>query len=234
MSKNHHKPEDEKKSIFEKIRNKIEPPEQAVKPKRDITMPAFSTNIGIIQPIKIEPTISYIEDKLIILFIENTLEVAQYRTKLEQLTKGIVTNGNVCTINYGSIVKVQKPFGSIFLETNDLLNSSDLGEKSCLYEALIALEKVVNESYMKEKVVKQTTFETEKRRISTIEIIGIGRCFDNTNTSAEVTTKGIESFNNVASNSKIVTKYFCLSEQDFIRPATLGFHSIGAINRSFF
>ena len=144
MSKNHHKPEDEKKSIFEKIRNKIEPPEQAVKPKRDITMPAFSTNIGIIQPIKIEPTISYIEDKLIILFIENTLEVAQYRTKLEQLTKGIVTTGNVCTINYGSIVKVQKPFGSIFLETNDLLNSSDLGEKSCLYEALIALEKVVN------------------------------------------------------------------------------------------
>ena len=58
MSKNHHKPEDEKKSIFEKIRNKIEPPEQAIGPKTDITMPAFSTNIGIIQPIKIEPTIT--------------------------------------------------------------------------------------------------------------------------------------------------------------------------------
>lgn len=224
--------QEEKRGIIKDLKSKIWPDSTPKGRKQGIDMPARSITLqSPIIPFSLEPTTVYVDEKLTIFFVENTNEVAKDKNKLEQIAKNLVTSGKVCIINYGSTVKVSKIVDAILFDSKNLLNQEDIGDKSCLYEALIALEKVVSKNMLKTQTLENTEWKIRKSRINIIEIIGIGRCFNNH--FSEFAKEGLESFNKVASNSKVITKYFCLSEQDFIRTAALGFHSIGAINRSF-
>lgn len=176
-------------------------------------------------PPKIE--VVYDETKLTIILIENTEEVAKEKDKLEKIVKSLATTGYVCVINYGTTVREGKKIESTLFECNTLLCNEDVGTEASLYDALVILENVVKKYY---KSVGWLKFR--RARITTIDIIGIGRCFDNCSVAS--IEKGIEAFENAVSFAGATTKYFCLSEDGFIDAATIGFRSIGAITRSYY
>ena len=164
--------------------------------------------------------------KLTIILVENTEEVAREKEKIEKIVKSLVTTGYICVINYGSSVRESETVEAKSFNSSELLSLEDLGDTACLFDALIALESVVDKKY---KNVEE--LENKKIRISRVEVIGIGRCIDNCSTSSIET--GIESFCRVARRDDVITKYFCLSEESFIAAATIGFRSIGAIARNY-
>jgi len=163
--------------------------------------------------------------KLTCIFLENTSEMAKQIDNLNKIVNS-VRNGYVCIINYGSKVMQTELFDVSAMECCELFVNDDLGEKSCLYDALFALERIVFDSYCK---VLET--EEERIRINKIEIMGIGRGFDNC--SLDSKESGINCFSKIAKNPNVMTKYFSLTEESFIDIAIIGFRSIGAINRNY-
>ena len=108
-----------------------------------------------------------------------------------------------------------------------LFDEDDIGQNSCLYDALTVLGSLVFKHYMsvEEKISERVT-------INQIEVIGIGNCVDNC--SSELSKDfGTEAFYRVAKNPNVMTKYLCLSEETFMNAAKIGFHSIGSISRKY-
>lgn len=170
-----------------------------------------------------KPEQFFTKAKVTIILIENTAEVAKEKDKLEKIIKSLVTTGQVCVISYGSAVRKTEMVEANSFNCSSLLCQGDIGDKACLFDALVVLESLV--SKLPEELKKK------KLKIDGIDIIGIGRCIDKYSLASKEI--GIESFNKVASKNDVVTKYFCLSEEYFVEAATIGFHSIGAINRNY-
>lgn len=166
-----------------------------------------------------------VDTKLTVFFVENTKEVAKEKATLEKMAS-LVTTGYVCVINYGRVVRKSKTVEVKDFKGSELLCQEYIGDNACLYDAINALEGVVEEYYKKTEDVKY-----KKIRFKEIEIIGIGRCFDNCSMTSSQTA--IESFSRVAKRLDVTTKYFCLSEESFIQTATIGFHSIGSIAKNY-
>lgn len=167
-----------------------------------------------------------VEKKLSIILIEDTTLVSQEKTKLVQIIKGLVTEGKACIITYGEDVKQSEVFdvlpnGGIPFPVNE-----KIGDTACLYDALIEIEKLVSDKHNK-------TEETDTQRImiSDIEIIGIGTCKDNGSKVSK--DEALDAFYKVASKHRVMTKYFCLTEESFMDAAEVGFRSIGAIFRNY-
>lgn len=164
-----------------------------------------------------------VDKKLTIILIENTTKVAKESNIFLTDVKKLVPSGLVSIINYGStvrqseIVEVETFDKSIFLY-------DDIRDDACLYDALVDLESLVSREYMH-------IDEKKRIRVSNIEIIGIGTCTDTCSKSSKEV--GIDCFCKVASKFKVVTKCFCLTEENFIDAAEIGFHSIGAIIRNY-
>ena len=172
------------------------------------------------------PKLLEVDTRLTIILIENTEAVAKEKDKLEKIVKNLVSAGKVCVINYGSLVREGKIVDAKQFDCSNLLFKEDIGENACLFDALSALEDVVEKNYKKIEETKH-----KRIRITNIDIIGIGRCMDNCSiTSRE---SAIESFLVVAKHRDVNTKYFCLSEESFVNAATIGFHSIGSIARNY-
>lgn len=166
-------------------------------------------------------------EKLTIVLIENTGEVARQKDNLEKIVKSLVTTGYVCIINYGSSVRESEMFEAKSFDCSKLLCQEDIGDKACLFDALVALKSLVDKKY---NIVKENQYT--RIWVSGVDnIIGIGRCIDNCSTASR--ENGIEIFCEVAKSDNVVTKYFCLSEENFVEAATVGFHSIGAIARNY-
>lgn len=170
-----------------------------------------------------KPEEFFVKTKVAIILVENTEEVAKEKDKLEKIIKSLVTTGQVCVISYGSAVRKTEMVEANSLNCSTLLCQGDIGDKACLFDALVVLESLV--SKLPEELKKK------KLKIDGIDIIGIGRCIDKYSLASKEI--GLESFNKVASKNDVVTKYFCLSEEYFVEAATIGFHSIGAINRNY-
>lgn len=165
------------------------------------------------------------DTKLTIIFLENTSEVSKDIDNVNKIVNSI-KNGFVSIINYGSKVMQTELFEATDIKKCELFVVDDIGDNSCLFNALVELEHVVYSFYYK---VLET--EAERIRIKNIEVIGIGQCFDNCSTvSKEV---GMKVFSKISKNPNIVTKYFTLTEESFIQAATIGFRSIGAIYRNY-
>ena len=164
--------------------------------------------------------------KLTVVLIENSAMVAKQKEDLKKIVESLVNTGFVSLINYGGSIRIMEKVEAAIFECSEILNEEDIGEEACFYDALVALEDVVNHNY---NMIEHHGFK--RYRIAKVEVIGIGRAIDNF--SAYSMEKGIEAFKKVASHTNVTTKYFCLSEKDFIHAATIGFRSIGAIRRTF-
>ncbi len=186
-----------------------------------------TSKTGFEKPVIPRPIIKrLVKKELTIILAENTATVGKEKDTVLRIVKNFAKSDLVCIINYDDTVKQSEIF-----ENSDTTNSTVqyhemVGEKACLFDALIQLEKIVNEKYLS---IEET--ETDRLQIDKINIIGIGTCRDN----GSVTSKeeALNSFYKVASKVKVATKYFCLSEEYFREAAELGFHSIGSIPRTF-
>lgn len=201
-------------------------PNNAVSPNGTFAQPK-----GVNKPkeAKYVYTPRYLEEdtKLTVILVENTEDVVKQKDKLEQIVKGLVVSGLVCVINYGKVVREGKIVDAKDFDCRALLYEEFAGNNACLFDALIALENVVKKNY--KDIIDETKYK--RKRIKSIDIIGIGRCVDNCSISS--IQLAIESFSKVVKHRDITSKYFCLSEENFIQAATIGFHSIGAISRNY-
>lgn len=176
-----------------------------------------------------------VDKKLTILLIENTKEVEKQLNMITKIVSSLITEGDVCIINYGSTHKqseimsatqLKSQIISAQLQNQKALLSQEIGENACLFDALVALEILVNQKLLSvEEGVKERT------RINGIDIIGIG-------TGKEQGSKvlkafALKAFARVAKKPKVVTKYFCLTETSFLQVAEIGFHSIGSMDRTY-
>lgn len=163
--------------------------------------------------------------KLTIILIENTAEVAKEEEKLKAIVKKLVQTGYICVINYGTVVRKGVIAEASDFDSNNLICKEFAGDNACLFDAIDALEEVVNIYYKKTEDVKN-----KRVRIQSIDVLGIGRCVDNCSITSRQSASEI--FGKVAINTDVNTKYFCLTEASFVAAATIGFHSIGAITKN--
>lgn len=176
-----------------------------------------------------------VDKKLTILLIENTKEVEKQLNMITKIVSSLITEGDVCIINYGSThtqseimsaTQLKSQIISAQLQSQKALLSQEIGENACLFDALVALEILVNQKLLSvEEGIKERT------RINGIDIIGIG-------TGKEQGSKvlkafALQAFARVAKKPKVVTKYFCLTEASFLQVAEIGFHSIGSMDRTY-
>lgn len=166
-----------------------------------------------------------VKKKLTVLLIENTKQMAEHKEVLSRIFRSLQLNDLVCVINYGSTVHKGKILESSEWNNSDFLCEDDLGEKSCLYDALVELEAFVSTQYF-----KTTEKDKERVQINSVEVIGIGTCKDNGSKTTKDTA--IERFYWLSNKSYVSTKYFCLTENNFLDTAEMGFRSIGAIIRN--
>lgn len=165
--------------------------------------------------------------KLTILLLENTLEVNAEKENLMKIIKMFSESGLLVVINYGKCVNVSETFD--VSTSNGEINFSYIeakGNETCLYDALVELENVIKDKYMK---VEET--EKEKIKVGNIEIIGVGTGKDNCSKASKET--GINCFFNAVNKPDVVTKYYCLTDETFINVAEVGFRAIGAISRNY-
>lgn len=168
-----------------------------------------------------------VNKKLTIILLENTATVAKQKDKVLQIVENFVRSDFICIINYGSEVNVSE-----IIDLNNkikdlkIMHDESAAEESCLYDALVELEKVVSSKYL-------ITEETAHERICTdsIDIIGIGTCRDNCSKVSK--DEAIDKFYLMSLKSRVVTKYYCLTDEFFIGAAEIGFHSIGAISKAY-
>ena len=166
------------------------------------------------------------DEKLTILMVENTLETAKEKDNVIKIVKSLVTSGYVSVVNYGGAVRKSEPEEVKKFDDSILFCNYDLSDKSSLYEAIFDAEYIVDK--YRKKLIEE---ETKKSFIKYVEIIGIGQCID---TCSKVSKEiSMSCFHRIANLSNVTTKYFCLTDATFVNAATIGFHSIGAINRSY-
>ncbi len=201
-------------------------------PMESISMGAYESKIPYVSDYAIlpkNPIPKYkrlVEKKLTVILIENTDETVNIKDILVKIIKSTVSYGLICVIKYGNCIRQSNIMDVASFNDSSLLSGDNEQNTVCLYDALKALEDLVNKEYM---VTHEKEFERE--RVNQIEVIGIGTCKDNCSVvSREV---GIESFCNVAKKPNITTKYFCITEESFVNAAEIGFHSIGAISRNY-
>ncbi len=164
-----------------------------------------------------------VNKKLNIVLIEGTALVSKEKEKVTQIVKRFLNADLLCIINYGDVinkseileVKDPEKMNIDFAETDQ--------EKTCLYDTLIEVEKLISSKYM-------VTEEKEKERvcIDHIEIIGIGTCSDNSSTATK--EDALEAFFKICLKNNIATKYYCLTDEYVMNAAKIGFHSIGSIS----
>lgn len=159
--------------------------------------------------------------KLRIFLIENTKEMEMEKQNISLIFKRFLDSSFII-INYGSIVRKSDIMASSDFDLSKLFEIEDLGDNSCLYNALIELENIVEENYHKFKQEEDVEIY-----VDSIDIIGIGTGVDNFSTNSE--KLAIESFAKTANLEKVTTRYFCLGEQNVVNPAIIGFRSIGSI-----
>ena len=168
--------------------------------------------------------------KLIIFLVENNEDFCNPNSIISKIIESYNIADFVKFITYGSYVKNTEILGIEtfnILDLKGILGGAEESSNSCLYDAIIELEKIVSENMF--NVIEET--ERPRKKIESIEIIGIGRCIDNcSKVSKEVS---IQAFNKVLKTKGVVTKYICQTEETFANAAEMGFRSIASINKVF-
>lgn len=167
-----------------------------------------------------------VNKKLTIILVENTATVAGQKDKVLQIVENFVRSDLLCIINYGATVNASEILDVSNRKDLTIMYDESAGEESHLYDALIELEKIVSDKYLKTEEK-----ETERVSIDSVDVIGIGTCRDTGSTASK--EDALDKFHLLSLKSKVVTKYYCLTDAYFIGAAEIGFHSIGAISNTY-
>lgn len=167
-----------------------------------------------------------VSKKLTVILVENTAKVLKEKEMLVKIVKNLVPTGLICIINYGSIPRQSKIIDISSFDDTMFLCDDIAGDVACLYDALIMLDGLILEKYMTIEEINN-----QRININQCDVVGIGTCKD----IGSVFSKedAIQCFCRVSKRAGITTKYFCLTEENFMDAAEIGFHSIGAIFRNY-
>ncbi len=172
-----------------------------------------------------------VNKKLTVILIENTATTKKEKDMISKIIKKLVPNGLITAITYGTKLYQCDICEISEFKDEEIFSCEETSEDACLFDALVLLEKVCSDEYMKTKEKVADDGKKERIKINSIEIIGIGTCKNSTSkVSKEV---AIDAFEKLTEKPEIVTKYFCLTEETFVHAAEIGFHSIMAISRKY-
>lgn len=170
--------------------------------------------------------------KLTVVLIENTATTKAEKDMISKIIKKLVPTGLITAITYGTkLYQCDICEISEFKDEEIFSCEEETNEDACLFDALVLLEKVCSDEYMKIKEKVADDGKKERVKVNNIEIIGIGTCKNSTSKVSK--EAGIDAFCKLTEKSDIVTKYFCLTEETFVHAAEIGFHSIMAISREY-
>ena len=168
-----------------------------------------------------------VDKKLTIVMVEHTDELAKYKAVIEK----IITSFNqgsrmIGCILYGEEVLIsnftlKEIFFSRPLEELTFEKSASLGVR--FFDAIEVMAKSIA------SLPKIYEIEGKKYKVSDIEIIGIG-------TGIDIKSKNTQFLANVYFDnalSKYSSKYFCINDEQMVNVASLGFRSIGFLNRKY-
>lgn len=196
-------------------------------PQSEVPAPVYASSGSFFyrkQPVYVYKKL--VDKKLTIILVEDTTLIGKEHDTLIKIIKNIGSEGKVCIITYGESVKQSEVFE---LQPNTGIPfpvNENVGDKACLFDALIAVQKMVSDMYSK---IEET--DTQRIRINSIDVIGIGTCTDNGSQATK--EEAFDAFYKVTTMLRVMTKYFCLTEGSFMNAAEAGFRSIGAISRNY-
>ena len=90
-------------------------------------------------------------------------------------------------------------------------------QKILFYDSLVEVSELVKRLYTEQKMF----------RIVSVELICIGNCEDKESKKSKETA--IKELNEIIQKYDIKNKYYCLSENEYLEAAEIGFHLIGSI-----
>ena len=169
---------------------------------------------------------TFTKKSLSIILIEDTLDVVNESQKILRFCKTRITTDLICVIRYGENF-TETPFLSKFsFNDKNFFCTNNAGEKGCLSDVLIEVEKIVSDFYDKQKDI-----DSRKVTINKIDIIGFGTCKDNCSKTPK--EEAAKAFSSVNKHAKVATKYFTLTDESMIDAAEYGFHSIASISKNY-
>lgn len=164
-----------------------------------------------------------IHSKLTIVLLEKTN--ADIDVLAEFLPK-MIKNGDVVFILYGEKIDVTSVGKASEINVKNFFETGIPTTKCRLYDAINSIPSIINKYRFK-------FFENEKERImyDSFEILGVGKCIENGSSATYEET--MKSFLEVYKDPKVITKYFCITDEDVCNAAKIGFRSIGALSTEY-
>lgn len=163
---------------------------------------------------------------LTILLIEDSKEMYEFNKEIVELSKRAVGDNLAVIIHYGKEIENPGLYYPGQVDEDALICLNEKGTSLCFYDAIIHLETIVDDS-----VFHIVEGKTKKYEIENVEIVGFSTGIDNI--SKSTIKEAYEAFKKISEKTKVTNKCFCISEDNFISLASIGFHSIGRIKTNF-
>lgn len=159
---------------------------------------------------------------LSIFLIEDSKKMYEYNKEIVEISKRAIGDNLAMIIHYGSEIENPGMYFSGQVDEKDIICVNADGQKVSFYDAILELESIVNYSRYHSVEGNLKNYEIEN-----IEIIGFSTGEDNS--SIAKIEDANKAFKNICESSKVSNKCFCILEDNFIKLASIGFHSIGRI-----
>lgn len=168
-----------------------------------------------------------VDKKLTIVMVEHTEELAEYRAVIEKIIASFNQGSRMMgCILYGEEVFIsnfmlRETFFSHSLEEMTFDKPASLGVR--FFDAIEVMVKSIA------SIPRIYEIEGKKYKVNEIEIIGIG-------TGSDFQSKNTQFLASVYLDSalkKYSSKYFCINDEQMVNVASLGFRSIGYLNRKY-
>ncbi|OKZ77132.1 MAG: hypothetical protein BHW01_05815 [Clostridium sp. 27_14] len=150
--------------------------------------------------------------KVTIMLLENTPFMKQL--KIERIATNISSDPDqlVTIVRYGENIET-----TTYNEKDNIIFDDKEPEKILFYDSLVEVSELVKRLYTEQKMF----------RIISVELICIGNCEDKESKKSKETA--IKELNEIIQKYDIKNKYYCLSENEYLEAAEIGFHLIGSI-----
>ena len=150
--------------------------------------------------------------KVTIMLLENTPFMKQL--KIERIATNISSDPDqiVTIVRYGENIETIN-----YNQGDSIAFDGKESEKILFYDSLVEVSELVKRLYTEQKMF----------RIVSVELICIGNCEDKKSKKSKETA--IKELNEIIQKYDIKNKYYCLSENEYLEAAEIGFHLIGSI-----
>ncbi len=150
--------------------------------------------------------------KVTIMLLENTPFMKQL--KIERIATNISSDPDqiVTIVRYGENIETIN-----YNQGDSIAFDGKESEKILFYDSLVEVSELVKRLYTEQKMF----------RIVSVELICIGNCEDKESKKSKETA--IKELNEIIQKYDIKNKYYCLSENEYLEAAEIGFHLIGSI-----